>query len=84
MYPINGTILMQKVVHDAISTQEKSVYLYAQNIPLQCGHFAAVKYISSRMVGIVVDPLTEVRDGKAGGLTGIRFTPSLSLSQVPN
>lgn len=55
----------------------------AQNIPLQCGHSAAAKYISSQTVGISASPLTEVRDGKAGGLTGIRFTPSLPLSQVP-
>lgn len=55
----------------------------AQNIPLQRGHFAAAKHISSQMVGIIAAPLTEVRDGKAGGLTGIRFTP-LPLSQVPN
>lgn len=51
---------------------------------MRCGHFAAAKYISSQMVGITAAPLTEVRDEKAGGLTGIRFTPSLPLSQVPN
>lgn len=36
------------------------------------------------MVGIYAAPLTEVRDGKARGRTGIRFTPSLPLSQAPN
>jgi len=36
------------------------------------------------MVGIAAAPLTEARDGKAGGLNGIRFTPSLPLAQVPN